>query len=57
MNEEYDCCKEYRDETEEEVLIKSQAKTEEILNKIIKVTKERQERTNNKLYDNKEVII
>jgi len=57
MQEEYECCKEWRDETEQEVMIKAQAKAEEILNKIIKVTKDREQRNNVKLYEDKEIII
>ncbi len=58
MQEEYDCCSEgYRAETTEEKLIKAEKKAKEILNKIIKVTKERQTRINVKEFDDVEIII
>ena len=42
----YDCCLEWREETDEEILIKAEAKSKEILNKIASVTEDRENRDN-----------
>jgi len=57
MIEEYECCLIWRDENEQEIMVKVQAEAEKILNKIIKVTEERQQRNNIKVFNDKEVII
>lgn len=57
MQEEYECCEGYRDETDEEVLVKAKVKAKEILDNIIRVTEERESRTQQKRFDDVEIII
>ena len=49
--EEYECCLIWRAETDEEVLIKAEAKTEEILNHIADVTLDREARNKVKRFE------
>ena len=55
--EEYECCLNWRAETDEEVLAKAEIKTEEILNKIASVTLDREARNKVKRFEDIEVII
>lgn len=55
--EEYECCLEWRVETDEEILIKAETKTEKILNKISSVTLDREARNKEKRFEDIEIII
>ncbi len=50
-------CSEYRQETDEEILIKADIKAKEILNKIVDVTIDRQTRTKVKRFEDVEITI
>ncbi len=55
--EEYECCLEWRAETDEEILTKAETKSEEILNHIVSVTLEREARNKVKRFEDIEMII
>ncbi len=55
--EEYECCLEWRDETDEEVLAKAETKSEEILNNIASVTLDREAGSKAKRFEDIEVLI
>ncbi len=53
LGESYECCLEWRDETDDEIMIKTKDRIEGILNNIASVTLERESRNNiNKFDDN-----
>ncbi len=56
MGEEYECCLNYRDLTEEEILVNASKEVNEILNKIISVTLAREQRAErNKRFEDIEI--
>ncbi len=57
FGEEYECCLVWRAETDQEVLSKAEAKTEEILNKIASVTLDREARSKVKRFEDIEITI
>lgn len=57
FGESYECCLEWRAETDEEVLIKAKLKSKEILNKIVSVTEERESRTKIERFEEIEIKI
>ena len=57
LEESYECCLTWREETEEEILEKANIKSEEILNHIAGVTLEREARVKEKRFEDIELII
>lgn len=57
FEEEYECCLSWRGETNEEIMIKANAKSEEILNRIAYVTLDRESRGRVKRFDDINVSI
>lgn len=57
LDEEYECCLEWRDETDEEVLSKAGKKAESILNNIVDVTLDRESRSKIKRFEDIDIII
>jgi len=57
FGESFECCLEWRAETDEEVLIKAEKEMQRILNKIASVTLERESRTKEERFEEIEVNI
>ncbi len=57
FGESYECCLEWRAETDEEVLIKAKLKSKEILNRIVSVTLDRESRQKENRFEEIEVNI
>ncbi len=57
FEEEYNCCLEWRAETDEEVLAKAEIKAEQILNNIASITLDREARSKVKRFEERKIII
>ena len=57
LGESYECCLEWRAETDEEVLAKAQIESKKILNKIVSVTEERESRTKTERFEEMDISI
>ena len=54
---EYECCLEWRAETDNEVLAKAEIKSKEILNKIVSITKDRESRNKEERFEEMDISI